>query len=86
MKKLLMPSLLLPATLMLGGAAPNIAGQWKIHNSIAGHGRPRSVDRGIGGVGRTGDNTCNLPVTSKITMLHHGPGSRAQRSSESRLR
>lgn len=30
-------ALLLLTTWMFGAAAPNIAGQWKIHNSIAGH-------------------------------------------------
>src|SRR5262245_44501612 len=37
MKKLLIPSLLLLATFSFGAAAPKIAGQWKVHNSIVGN-------------------------------------------------
>lgn len=37
MKKLLIPSLLLLATSAFGAAATNIAGQWKVHNSVAGN-------------------------------------------------
>jgi hypothetical protein len=37
MKKLLIPSLLLIATSAFGAGAVNIAGQWSVHNSIAGN-------------------------------------------------
>lgn len=37
MKKLLIPSLFLLATSAFGAGAPNIKGQWKVHNSIAGN-------------------------------------------------
>jgi hypothetical protein len=37
MKKLMIGSLLLVATLAFGAGAPKVAGQWKVHNSIAGN-------------------------------------------------
>ncbi len=78
MKKLLIPSLFLFATSAFGAGAPGVAGQWKLHQSIAGNESDQTctfvtADNKITGSCKSEENTMQLTGSidgSKITWQY----------------